>query len=32
LEDQGNTKQRIEKAIQERTISIKNEMPKSLWD
>lgn len=32
LEDQENTKQRIEKAIQERTITIKNEMPKSLWD
>ena len=32
LEDQGNTKQRIEKAIQERTITIKNEMPKTLWD
>ncbi len=32
LEDQENTKQRIEKAIQERTIAIKNEMPKALWD
>lgn len=32
LEDQENTKQRIEKAIQERTISVKNEMPKTLWD
>jgi predicted DNA-binding mobile mystery protein A len=32
LEDQENTKQRIEKAIQEKTIVIKNEMPKSLWD
>jgi predicted DNA-binding mobile mystery protein A len=32
LEDQENTKQRIEKAIQERTITIKNEMPKTLWD
>lgn len=32
LEDQENTKQRIEKAIQERTIAIKNEMPKTLWD
>jgi predicted DNA-binding mobile mystery protein A len=32
LEDQQNTKQRIEKAIQERTVEIKNEMPKSLWD
>lgn len=32
LEDQENTRQRIEKAIQERTIAIKTEMPKSLWD
>jgi predicted DNA-binding mobile mystery protein A len=32
LEDQENTKQRIEKAIQERTATIKNEMPKILWD
>lgn len=32
LEDQENTKQRLEKALQERTIIIKNEMPKSLWD
>ena len=32
LEDQENTKKRIEKAIQERTITIKNEMPKTLWD
>lgn len=32
LEDQENTKKRIEKAIQERTDSIKNEMPKMLWD
>jgi len=32
LEDQENTKQRIEKAIHERTISIKSEMPKTLWD
>ncbi len=32
LEDQENTKQRIEKAIQERSIAIKNEMPKTLWD
>ncbi|MFP5039527.1 mobile mystery protein A [Parasediminibacterium sp. JCM 36343] len=32
LEDQENTKQRIEKAIQERTATIKNEMPKTLWD
>lgn len=32
LEDQENTKQRLQKAIQERTTIIKNEMPKSLWD
>ena len=32
LEDQENTKQRIEKAIEERAIAIKNEMPKTLWD
>lgn len=32
LEDQENTKQRIQKAIQERTTTIKTEMPKTLWD
>ncbi len=32
LEDQENSKQRIEKAIEERTLAIKNEMPKALWD
>lgn len=32
LEDQENSKQRIEKAIEERAIVLKNEMPKSLWD
>ena len=32
LEDQEITKQRIEKAIQERTTIIKTEMPKTLWD
>ena len=32
LEDQENSKARIEKAIEERTIIIKNEMPKMLWD
>ena len=32
LEDQENSKKRIEKAIQERTDIIKNEMPKILWD
>jgi len=32
LEDQGNSKYRIKKAIKERTVEIKNEMPKILWD
>lgn len=32
LEDQENTKQRIERALQERIITIKSEMPKTLWD
>ena len=32
LEDQENMKQRLEKAIQERTLIIKNEMPKILWE
>lgn len=32
LEDQGNSKERLEKAIEERTILIKNELPKMLWD
>lgn len=32
LEDQGNSKKRIEKAIEERAEIIKNEMPKILWD
>ncbi|HTK22278.1 MAG TPA: mobile mystery protein A [Mucilaginibacter sp.] len=32
LEDQANSSERIEKAIQERTEEIKNEMPKFLWD
>jgi predicted DNA-binding mobile mystery protein A len=32
LEDQENEKARIEKAIEEMTMSIKNEMPKALWD
>lgn len=32
LEDQENSKKRIEKAIQERTAEIVNEMPKILWD
>ena len=32
LEDQENSKQRLQKAIEERIAIIKNEMPKSLWD
>jgi len=32
LEDQANSQKRIQKAIEERTASIKNEMPKILWD
>ena len=32
LEDQENSKQRIEKAIEERAALIKIEMPKALWD
>lgn len=32
LEGQENSRQRIEKAIQERATVIKNEMPKILWD
>jgi predicted DNA-binding mobile mystery protein A len=32
LEDQGNSKTRIETAIKERAAAIKNEMPKFLWD
>lgn len=32
LEDQENSQQRIEKAIEERAAVIKNEMPKTLWD
>jgi|ERR1022692_3123384 predicted DNA-binding mobile mystery protein A len=32
LEDQENSQKRIEKAIEERTLAIKNEMPKALWD
>ena len=32
LEDQENSKERIEKAIKERTEDIKNNMPKVLWD
>ncbi|ERM81996.1 hypothetical protein P872_07525 [Rhodonellum psychrophilum GCM71 = DSM 17998] len=32
LEDQENTKQRLKKAIEERVIIIKRELPKALWD
>ena len=32
LEDQSNSKKRIETAIKERAAAIKNEMPKILWD
>ena len=32
LEDQENSKARIEKAIKERTEALANEMPKILWD
>ena len=32
LEDQQNSNQRLENAIQERVNAIKNEMPKILWD
>jgi hypothetical protein len=32
LEDQENTPQRIKKAIEERTLLIKQELPKTLWD
>ena len=32
LEDQANSKKRIETAIRERAILIKHEMPKVLWD
>jgi predicted DNA-binding mobile mystery protein A len=32
LEDQQNSKERIEKAIEQKTNEIKSEMPKYLWD
>lgn len=32
LEDQANSKERITKAIEERSEALKNEMPKMLWD
>jgi hypothetical protein len=32
LEDQENSKERIEKSIKNKTEEIKTEMPKYLWD
>lgn len=32
LEDQGNTNERLKKAIEERANKIKQNMPKALWD
>lgn len=32
IEDQANTKKRLEAAIRERSTAIQNEMPKILWD
>jgi predicted DNA-binding mobile mystery protein A len=32
LEDQQNTNERIKKAIEDRTLIIKQELPKTLWD
>lgn len=32
LEDQENSEQRIQQAIEERISELKNEMPKALWD
>ena len=32
LEDQQNSKERIERAIAQKTAEIKHEMPKYLWD
>ena len=32
LEDQENSKERIQKAIKERTAELKGTMPKALWD
>ncbi len=32
LEDQGNTRSRIEESIRERAAMIRNEMPRLLWD
>ncbi|MDR2937836.1 MAG: mobile mystery protein A [Prevotellaceae bacterium] len=32
LEAQGNSQKRLKQAVQERTATIKNEMPRMLWD
>lgn len=32
LEDQENSEERIKKAVDERTVQLKNELPKILWD
>ena len=32
LEDQQNSRKRLERAIEERTEILKNEMPRILWD
>ena len=32
LEDQQNSKERIEQAIEQKTVEIKFEMPKYLWE
>ncbi|MCH7397277.1 mobile mystery protein A [Belliella sp. DSM 107340] len=32
LEDQENSKQRIDKAIEERMLTLKEDLPKALWD
>jgi predicted DNA-binding mobile mystery protein A len=32
LEDQANTEERLQKAIEDRTNELKREMPKTLWD
>ena len=32
LEDQENTTERIKKAVEERILILKNDLPKSLWD
>jgi hypothetical protein len=32
LEDQANTEERLQKAIEDRTNELKRDMPKTLWD